>query len=211
MPSDFDRAFSEVQAQREAEARAKRSQEQEAERQQRSARSIAEPYLKSLAPHVRQRLRDMKIPLQKSTCIEVSPGWFKEHRRERQSEAFWPLDPVFYGIGDSLKLSSYGTFRLVLTKDGYFTKDYCLPGREGFEVMMSRIRMLDLTQHFPRPNDGEVFVDSSSHSVFIHKHYTDRYDTTREETHDIGLFIAQTILKLGDVEMNRRNRNYHRR
>lgn len=140
MPSDFDKALEEAQAQGDAAAQALRDKEREEQRKQHLARSIAEPYLRELAIDVRQKLRELNVPLEERAVGESR--WFKRKRR------FWDL-------GSSL----------FLTEDGYFVADWRLSSAEGFEALVGEIIMESSRGLW----QSGIFVDDQSRSLIIIK------------------------------------------
>ncbi len=194
MSSDFDKALRAADAQQQAAAHEKVVKEQEAKRLQQIARSVAEPYLASLGQEVREQLVSLRVPLVRRR--DPSPMGLLRPRR-----AFWPIDL------DALNgWHQVVSGKLCLTGDGYFLMDYRLSGREGFEAMMSRVRMADASESstFNEPHRDEVFVDSKTRAVCICKAAT-AYDEFRLESHEISAFIAETVLwfRNGKVDLRK--------
>ncbi len=186
MPSEFEEVFAKLESEQQALVRARLEAQQEAQRRNQRARSVAEPYLRELAPSVHQQLRSLRIRLQ---YVQDSSG----QRSVSRPGGFWPLD--YTTDGENF---GYSTTGLSLTEDGYFTTGARLPGPAGFEAMMSEIQMVELATMGTTPPDVPVVVDSESQRL-----YFIRPDYDGFTAHELAPYIAGKIMQMRTLKFLR--------
>jgi hypothetical protein len=186
MSSDFDEALAKLEARQQAAVQKRLAEQQETKRRNQLARSIAEPYLRKLAPSVHEKLLSLRIRLQ---YVKDSSG----QRSVSHPGGFWPLDYTTDGAN-----FGYSPTGLSLTEDGYFTIDTHLPGPAGFETMMSEIQMVDLATMGTTPPDVPVVVDSRSQRLY----FTER-DYDGFTAHELAPYIAGKIMQMRTLKFLR--------
>lgn len=195
MPSDFDKVFAEAQAQRLARAQAaeqhRLAEERRLENERQLVRSIAEPYLRDVGIHASRRLLELGVPLEwKSWTGDVKRLFWGSRQGVIQSEALWVLYSPYSGP--------------FLTRDGYFIKDYKLPGEQGFDAFLNEMPLYapDADGSFPQGGvvgNGEVYVDARTREVRIGIHNSLGDEMGYERLiYQFGEWVANRILTLAD-------------
>ena len=198
MGSDFDKLFAEAQSRHEAEHQAAEKERLEKERAARDEsqviRSLVESHLRDLGRQAARRLLDLKVPAQQ----QDREGQARSHlpkplhdffggstRKWYRSEQFWRL---YSGYPD-----------LLLTKGGYFIQDYKLPGPQGFEALLDRIRFREPNSHGYGLENGEIYVDARTQRLCIHVRRSLGGDMgSVDELHELGPWVADRILAFAD-------------
>ncbi|ACL42041.1 hypothetical protein Achl_4090 (plasmid) [Pseudarthrobacter chlorophenolicus A6] len=183
MGNPFDDAFESVVKAEQDEVRHANIRETMARQQAAHARSIAEPYLLSIAPAATSKLTSLRV---EPITVKGAGRFSALSRRKR----FWPIGATFNGPDG--KISGMPGNMLCLTEDGFFSRNPRLGGQEGFDDLVASAYLIPPSAGYGNVKyETPLCVEQGSDRVCVAFHDYDAADVQ-----EFAQYVANQVVKL---------------